>query len=250
MNINAREKIWIFDFDGTLAPIVPERSKAELHPECRNMLNNLIRYPMNHVAVLSSRKLDDLTPRIPVDGLFLGGGSGTEWQVPGGHRFALTGEAAETLASRRNRLLPQIHALANLPGVDIEDKDWSVALHTRHAQESSRIELHKRLTIWQEDINVRIFRGPEVFEIQFFPHMSKSYGVRILCKFMKFAPKEGSLFYAGDDENDAVAMRLVIRLGGTAVTVGERPLIPASTVVKTQRELAEKVGILAALATG
>jgi len=62
---------------------------------------------------------------------------------------------------------------------------------------------------------------------------------------MKFNPKPGTLFYAGDDENDALAMRLVTRLGGTAVTVGERCLIAASTVVRDPQELADEVGRLA-----
>lgn len=242
------EKIWFFDFDGTLSFIVEDRNSAELHPACARMLGELVSMPLQHVAVISSRKLDDLAGRVPIEGLFLGGGSGTEWQVPGGHRMALSGKPAEMLISLRKRLVPQILALGNLPGVDIEDKEWSVALHTRHAPEASRLELQKRLTIWQEDLKVRIFQGPEVFEIQMVPRISKAYGVRTLCRFMKFRPKEGTLFYAGDDENDAIAMRLVTRLGGTAVTVGESALIPAAMVVRDPQELADEVSRLADLA--
>lgn len=236
-----RERLWFFDFDGTLSPIVPDRDRAELHPACRSMLADLLRIPLQHVAILSSRRLEDLAGRVPLEGVFLGGTSGTEWQVPGGHRMVFSGKPVRVLESRRRVLLPEIRALADLPGIDVEDKNWSVALHTRHAPRASSLELEHRLSSWQPGARVRVFRGPEVHEIQLVPRVSKSFGVRMLCRFMKFTPRPGTLFYAGDDQNDALAMRLVTRLGGTAVTVGERALIPAASLARDQWELAEEV---------
>ncbi len=179
-----------------------------------------------------------------------GGTSGTEWQVPGGHRMVFSGKPTRMLESRRRVLMPEIRRLADLPGIEVEDKNWSVALHTRHAPQDSSHDLDQRLAAWRPGARVRVFRGPEVHEIQLMPRVSKSFGVRMLCRFTKFIPGPGTLFYAGDDENDALAMRLVTRLGGTAVTVGERALIPASTVVKDQRELAKEVCRLADTAMG
>jgi trehalose 6-phosphate phosphatase len=247
MNTIYRERIWFFDFDGTLSAIAQDRDRAELHPACGTMLAELAKMPLQHVAVLSSRRLDDLAARVPVKGLFLGGTSGTEWRVPGGHRMTLSGEPARLLDSLRRELAPEIRSIADLPGIDMEDKYWSIALHTRHAREASRQELALRLSVWQPGHRVRIFRGPQVYEIQLIPRINKSFGVRMLCRFIKFTPRPGTIFYAGDDENDAIAMRLVTRLGGTAVTVGERHLIPASTMVADQQELADEVARLANL---
>jgi len=240
-----KERIWFFDFDGTLSPIVADRYRAELHPACARMLKELLRLPLQHVAVLSSRRLDDLIGRVPLEGVFLGGTSGTEWQVPGGHRMVFSGTPARVLESRRRVLIPEIRRLAALPGIELEDKRWSVALHTRHAPPDSGLELDHRLASWHPGAGIRVFRGPEVYEIQLEPRISKSFGVRMLCRFMKFNPRHGTLFYAGDDENDARAMRLVTRLGGTAITVGTRALIPTATVVADQRELTEEVRRLA-----
>lgn len=241
------ERIWFFDFDGTLARIVPERNDASLHPACSDMLEQIVALPLQQVAVLSSRRLDDLASRIPLDGLFLGGSSGTEWQVPGGHRMALSGKPAQQLEVVREKLVPMIMQLANLTGVVLEDKHWSIALHTRHAPDSSRLELVRRLKGWDPGCRVRVFRGPEVYEIQLLPRINKAFGVRILCRFLKVSIKPGMLVYAGDDENDAIAMRLVTRLGGTAITVGERPLLPTASVVADPAALAEKVLRLAGI---
>lgn len=241
MNTLPMERIWFFDFDGTLSAIVPDRAHAELHPACRAMLLELVALPLQHVAILSSRRLDDLAVRMPVEGVFLGGTSGTEWQVPGGHRMTLSGRPAETLEEARAELTPEIMSLADLPGVVVEDKVWSLALHTRHAPDGSRVRLAERLSCWRPGRKVRVFRGPEVFEIQLVPRVNKSFGVRMLCRFLKFTPGPGTLFYAGDDENDAIAMRLVTRLGGIAVTVGERGLIPASLLAEDPPALADEV---------
>jgi len=241
------ENLWLFDFDGTLSPIVPDSGTAALHPACGAMLAELVKAPLQHVAVLSSRRLDDLVGRVPVQGLFLGGVSGAKWQAPDGHRVSLSGKPAETLATVRRELLPEIAALADLPGIRVEDKMWSLALHTRHAPDSSRECLVERLSRWNPGRRVRIFRGPEVYEIQLVPRINKSFGVRMLCRIMEFTPASGTLFYAGDDENDALAMRFVTRLGGTAITVGQRALIPASMLVANPRELADEVCRLANL---
>jgi trehalose 6-phosphate phosphatase len=205
------------------------------------MLQKLVSNPMFHVAILSSRKLEDPAPRVPVRGLFLGGSSGTEWQVPGGHRMTLSGKASIRLMAVRKRILPELRALAEIPGVVIEDKKWSVALHICQASAAMKLVLSSRLVHSNPSDRIRVFKGPEVYEVQFVPGIDKSFGVRTLCRFLKFRPVPRSLFYAGDDENDAMAMRLVSRLGGTAVTLGESPLIPSSKVVKDQHSLAEEI---------
>ena len=43
----------------------------------------------------------------------------------------------------------------------------------------------------------------------------------------------GRLVYAGDDENDAVAMDLVWSWGGTVVTVGAKAIVQDSDVVSS-----------------
>ncbi|MCR4310146.1 MAG: hypothetical protein NUW14_09085 [Deltaproteobacteria bacterium] len=51
----------VFDFDGTLSPIVDDRHAARVHPMCRELLKGLARMPWHFVAVLSSREIEDVT---------------------------------------------------------------------------------------------------------------------------------------------------------------------------------------------
>src|SRR3970282_1740982 len=107
-----RRSLWVFDFDGTLSPIVPDRTEARLHRECERMLRFLARSPWTRVAVLSSRRLDDIVSRVPVPGIFIGGASGLEWRLPGGHRIGPGAASESLLAARRRAVFPLFEEIA------------------------------------------------------------------------------------------------------------------------------------------
>jgi hypothetical protein len=90
-----------------------------------------------------------------------------------------------------------------------------------------------------------MFRGACAVEVQLFPNVSKSFGVRRLCRLLKFDPSADRILYAGDDENDAVAMRWVLRKGGTAYCVGGRVRVRGARPVDGPEALARAVRGLA-----
>lgn len=116
-----------FDFDGTLAPIVPDPARAALRPSTRRLLARLARlYPC---VVISGRALRDVEQRlagIPVRAVI--GNHGLEpWRASAAHRRAV--------ARWKARLAP---ALEGLAGVELEDKAYSLALHYRRARPKAR----------------------------------------------------------------------------------------------------------------
>jgi len=231
----------VFDFDGTLSPIVPDRNEARLHRECERMLRFLVRSPWNRVAVLSSRALDDIVSRVTVPGVFVGGASGLEWRLPGGRRIG-PGAASETLlAARRRAVSSLLEEIASVPGVEIEDKRWSVAVHYRNASTRSyrrRVSLLQRL---RNRKGIKVFRGPEAVEVQMLGGAGKSSGVRRLCRLAGRDPSRERIVYAGDDENDAVAIRWVLSKGGVGVVVGNRITVPHARHVEGPADLARAV---------
>jgi trehalose 6-phosphate phosphatase len=239
--------LWTFDFDGTLSPLVPKPSAAALHPACRRMLQDLAAVGGFRCAVLSSRAIADLESRVDVRGLYLGGGSGMEWRLPDGSSRQ-PGAEQEQLARRvRKDVLPEVVAWGRLPGVVVEDKRWSIAVHTRHAGEATRRRVADLLDRWRPRHAIRVFPGPEVFEIQLLPGVDKAFGVRALCGLVDFDPRVDRLVYAGDDDNDAEAMKLALTLGGDAVAVGERVRPPGVETVPGPPELARRIRRMAGL---
>jgi trehalose 6-phosphate phosphatase len=233
--------LWVFDFDGTLSPIVPDRNEARLHRECERMLRFLVRSPSNRVAVLSSRALDDIVSRVTVPGVFVGGASGLEWRLPGGHRIGPGSASEALLAARRRSVSSLLEEIASVPGVEIEDKRWSVAVHYRNASPRSfrrRVSLLQRL---RNRKGIKVFRGPEAVEVQMLGGGGKSAGVRRLCRLADRDPSRERILYAGDDENDAVAIRWVLSKGGSGIVVGSRITVPHALHVEGPAGLARAV---------
>ncbi|MDD2542621.1 MAG: trehalose-phosphatase [Desulfuromonadaceae bacterium] len=237
-------RIWIFDFDGTLSPIVADRNAAVLHPACAAMLKELSRSSNNRVAVLSSRKFEDILPRVPLDNVIIGGNSGMEWQLPGKIRVSPGTGKEKTLQTRRQELMPLIETLGNKPGIEIEDKQWSVAIHLKKSEQAGQENAINAITTWAERENIPLHRGPNVLEIQLLAGFNKSVGVSFLADLLKVDTQKDSLIYAGDDENDAVAMKWVLLNGGTAIMVGSRLDVPEADYVPDQQTLVDMVRML------
>ncbi|MEW6665690.1 MAG: trehalose-phosphatase [Thermodesulfobacteriota bacterium] len=242
-------RVWIFDFDGTLSPIVAERSAARMLPEAKKTLTELNHLPGQQVAVLSSRMLDDLISRVRVPGTYLGGGSGIEWLLPDGRRTRAE-ESLEPLLKAREATIPRIDYLKAIPGVDVEDKTWSVAVHVRRVMQDDRASVFGLLTDMARTGSIRILKGPEVFEIQLLPEIDKLLGVRALCRLIRFDPGSGMIVYCGDDENDAVAMEWVIRQGGVAFSIGFHPLVPGARPVDGPEGLVREIRKWACMGKG
>ena len=237
-------RLWVFDFDGTLSPLVPDRSAARLHPACRALLKDLAADSGNQVAVLSSRSLEDLASRVPVQGLILGGGSGLEWRLPGGHRIIPGEEAERRLEKARKAVSPALARISAFPGVELEDKRWSAAVHFRRVLPEALSMLVPLIRELEDHPGIRVFEGPSVAEVQFLPSVNKSFGIRRLCRILKFDPSVARILYAGDDENDAMAMKWVISRKGTAIAVGSRIRVPGVLIVDGPVDLARAVRTL------
>jgi len=229
-------RLWIFDFDGTLSPIVPDRRAARILPQARDLLKELASRPGELVAVLSSRLLDDLIPRVEVPGVYLGGGSGVEWLLPGGKRWTAPG-MAERLPEARQTLIPAIGNVLAVPGITMEDKVWSMAIHLRGIGPDQRERVSSFLKDRLRRQGIRFLRGPRVVEIQFLPEVDKVFGVKTICEILGVDPPRDRLIYAGDDENDAIAMAWVIQQGGLAVKVGYSHIVPGAWHVNSPAAL-------------
>jgi trehalose 6-phosphate phosphatase len=234
-------RLWVFDFDGTLSPLVPDRSAAQLHPASRALLKDLAGDAVNRVAILSSRSIEDLASRVPIPNLFLGGGSGLEWRLPAGHRIRPGDEAEKKLEEARGPVLHSLKKVSSFPGVELEDKRWSVAVHFRRVPPGELSALAPLLQDLKNLPGVRVFEGPAVAEVLLLPSANKLFGIRKFCRFLRFDPSGGRIFYAGDDENDAEAMRWVISMRGTAIAVGNRVRITGVRSVDGPLDLARAV---------
>ena len=119
------------DFDGTLAPIVSEPSRAEANRESLVALRALAEMPQTHVAIISGRALSDLAAKtLDFERLHLVGSHGSEFEA--GITTPLTPEA-QALLERIKKEVQDIAAAA--PGAVVELKPAGLAFHYRNVDE-------------------------------------------------------------------------------------------------------------------
>lgn len=206
------------DFDGTLADIVDEPDKAEIFPGGRSVLESLT----CPVAVISGRNLKDLQSRVDVEGIYYAGNHG--FDIAGGNRRRTLPEAEAVLddVDRAEQTLRE--QVAQLAGVILERKRYSLAVHYRKVKSESVLEkVKKAVGDVERETGLRKRSGKKVLELE--PDVDWNKG-RALRWLMDILPPggEGQYFvvYAGDDTTDEDAFA-ALRDDGPGIYVGESP---------------------------
>lgn len=218
-----------FDFDGTLSPIAGHPDQAGMRLRTRHLLASLAaQYPC---VVLSGRARGDVLARL--------GGVRVE-RVIGNHGA----EAGETAAEVRRQVERWKAALelqtGSLPGVWVEDKGASLAVHYRQAPPGVRAR--RRILAAARNLEqARVFGGKRVVNVvaSGSPHKGDALASerdRLRCSWVLFV---------GDDETDEDAFALA---GNTvAVRVGRARRSHASYYLRSQAEIDELLELLVSL---
>lgn len=210
-----------FDFDGTLAPIVADPRRAQLRPSTRTLLEQVARrYPC---VVISGRGYEDVRRRVA--GLGIKG-------VIGNHGLEPWHSGARFQRAVR-RWLPQLRrALAAVPGVTVEDKHFSLAIHYRHARRKR--EARAAIARAIETLGpVRVIGGKLVFNV--LPLGAPHKGVALERERLRLGCD--TAIYVGDDETDedVFTMQQPGRL--LAVRVGQKRGSMAAHHLGSQRDI-------------
>ncbi|GAA1895200.1 trehalose-phosphatase [Asanoa iriomotensis] len=182
------------DYDGTLAEIVADPTQAVPLPESVAAIRALAALPQTTVAVVSGRALRDLATlsRLPSE-VHLVGSHGSEFDI--GFVERLTPELVEV----RTRLQVELREIvAGKPGVRLENKPASVAVHYRAAERAVAEAVKARVADgpakWPE---VTITHGKEVIEVSVVP-THKGTAVHQLRTSMSAS----AVLFVGDDITD------------------------------------------------
>ncbi|BBY45472.1 trehalose-phosphatase [Mycolicibacterium celeriflavum] len=196
------------DFDGTLAPIVSNPADARPLADAADALVSLADVPHTASALISGRALDvlrDLSGLSPA--VHLVGSHGAEFT---------SGFTHDIDRELLDRITAELDAIAaGRPGVTVETKPASVALHVRNASaddgEAALAAAREASTGW----DVQLTEGKAVLEFAVI-QTDKGEALDIL----RSQEKASAVVFFGDDVTDEKAFR---RLGGDDVGVKVGP---------------------------
>lgn len=194
--------ILFLDYDGTLAPIVDDPAAAFPHPDVPDILERLTaRFP---VWLVSGRDIATLSRflNLPLRAI---GIHGMEEGMLGGKILTADIGDARTDLQRMKASAP------DHPGIEIEEKSGSFAVHYRHAENQELAK--KALREWAEKAPQSLIALFGKYVVELRPAgISKGHAVtRIIRDYPDHTP-----VYIGDDQTDEDAFRM---LPQSAVTI-------------------------------
>ncbi len=212
---NLRECAILLDVDGTILDLAATPREVWVPPSLRHDIARLSERTGGAVALVSGRSLNDL------DLLFLPlqlpavGGHGAEFRPrvggePEPRRTAPLGAA----------LKRKFAAVAEIgPGIVIEDKTYSIALHYRLAPDLENVVKEAVTRICAEicSASIEILHGKFVVEIKQLG-FNKGTAVRELMRLPPFADRHP--IFVGDDITDELVFEIISEFDGLAFSVG------------------------------
>jgi trehalose 6-phosphate phosphatase len=209
-----RECAILLDIDGTIVDIAPTPRQVWVSPELRQTLRRLQNLTGGALALVSGRKLTEIDLLFAPLQLAAVGGHGAEIRpVPGTEPQMRAG----SLSAELKRTLAALTELG--PGILVEDKGYSLALHYRLAPElGPALQAGvARICTRMPSGSVEILPGKAVVEVK--PaQVSKALAVRELMKYPPFADRHP--IFIGDDVTDEPVFGVIPDFGGLGFSVG------------------------------
>jgi trehalose 6-phosphate phosphatase len=207
----------LLDIDGTLLDLAPTPREVWVPPGLATTLNRLHERTSGALALVSGRSLNDIDLIFAPELFPAVGGHGAEMRISG------DSEAVATHAPPMDKELKRrLAAIAKLsPGILLEDKGYSLALHYRLAPHAEKA-IYEAVSLIRADLPnapIEVLPGKCVCEIKH-SGFSKATGV---LELMTHEPFKGRRpIFIGDDVTDEGVFAIMPDLGGLAFSVGRR----------------------------
>lgn len=207
----------LLDIDGTLLDLAPTPREVWVPPGLSSTLIRLREMTSGALALVSGRSLNDIDLIFAPDQFPAVGGHGAEMRISIGSKALAT--HAPPMDEELKRRLAAIAKLS--PGILVEDKGYSLALHYRLAPQAEQA-IYAAVSKVSEELShvpIEVLPGKCVCEIK--PSgFDKATGVRELMTHEPFRGRRP--VFIGDDVTDELVFAIMPELGGFAFSVGRR----------------------------
>jgi trehalose 6-phosphate phosphatase len=214
---NLPECALLLDVDGTLLDLAPTPREVWVPPSLRLVVTRLSEQTSGAVAFVSGRSVADLDLLFSPLQLPAVGGHGAEFRRVAGAEPEIRRQ--QPLDAALKRKFAQVAEIG--PGVLIEDKGYSIALHYRLAPELEGAVKTAVAKIRAEHRSSPIEVLPGKFVLEIKPMgFNKATGVRELMRYPPFRDRHP--IFIGDDVTDESVFGMIGEFHGLAFSVGRK----------------------------
>ncbi len=210
--INKSEWAAFCDFDGTLVDIAPSPSAIVVPDNLISLLQNLDSELNGATAVISGRSLTDLRSHLGGLKVTMVGSHGAEWTDHRENSGCIDFDESAFFQYKKS-----IAHYAQIQSLLVEDKRFSIAIHTR-----DKAFAEEPLDQFLETLNIppsfKILRGKAIREIKPIT-INKGVAVERLMNSEPFLGRRP--LFIGDDVTDEDAFKVVNQHNGMSIKVGK-----------------------------
>jgi trehalose 6-phosphate synthase/phosphatase len=215
----ARERLILLDYDGTLVEIARRPQDARPAAALLDQLHALAVLPATTTAVISGRSRSDIEPWLgDIPGLWLAVEHGALLRAPGADWELLRGGADLSWKARVRPVLEQF--AASTPGASVEEKEFSLGWHYRLADAEFGSWLASTVVATLEDLlagtELTVLHGNKVIEVRY----AWANKGEVSARLVGLGRRGRFILAIGDDRTDE---EMFVRLPRRAWTVRVGP---------------------------
>lgn len=232
--LSETKALYAFDFDGTLAGIVLQSTKAKMTSTTEKLLKKFsTQVP---VAVISGRSILDLKKRIAEPPSYLIGNHGLEGFDHKKTPLALA--RGQKICKAWSKALQTMDLKSD---IEIENKSFSLALHYRQSKNKKRAQKEILAALPLLTPPPQIITGKSVFNL--LPPGSPNKGTALMDLLKKTKIK--NVFFIGDDDTDEDVFSLSKTPGEfVTVRVGKKKSSKAQFFIQRQSDINRLLRVL------
>jgi len=240
-HMRSADKIFFFDFDGTLSVIVDNPPDSKPVAGAEGILEQITCIGGCFVCVISGREINDIKKRLKVKGAIYCGNHGAEIEGRGiDFKYKMTAAQKKDLKQASAYVE---NVFSGVPGFIKEYKGYAAAFHYRKVKP----EYTRKIERWFLNAEkngmegIRIRKGKKVFELLPEKFWGKADAVNLISA--KFGIPKAGIFFAGDDTTDIETFHLLGKAPYKLFVGGKREL-GADLYLKNPKELIRFLEIL------
>jgi len=222
------------DFDGTLARIRRHPDQAKLSPRVRRLVRR-IADSSSIAGVVSGRKVADVRRRVGLGHLWYAGSHGFFLRDPSNRSFSLlTLKQRDCIRMMRGVLARD---LRRIPGLLLEPKEATIAVHYRNAPSHSRnIARGVIAELLERCPGASLLSGKKVWELLPDSRIDKWAAISFILQRKRILHPGGRwlIIFLGDDATDE---RVFQRMRGISIAVGKKSNTAARYYLRSPAEV-------------
>jgi trehalose 6-phosphate phosphatase len=206
----------LLDVDGTILDLAPTPREVFVPSELRHTLGRLRDRTRGALAFVSGRSINELDLLFAPLSLAAIGGHGAEF------RLTHDGKIKSHIQPLPTKVKQRFAAIAEAgPGILVEDKPYSIALHYRLAPDMADYVRNAAAAVCEEldTDTLELLPGKAVIEIKQVG-FNKATAVRKLMSFPPFRGRQP--IFIGDDTTDEPVFPVIPDFGGSGFSVGRQ----------------------------